>query len=203
MRLLSLAFSFGWTEVAKPPSRRQGRAFLHLARFLLLYLFLLLPAPRSPVDNLLPLLLLFSSLPDSSAAQCSLPNIPSPTPLPSPLSLFARSLFFIVSFFPLLYLLFSHLFNVSRQPPAFLAFSVRVYTSASNNRNCASSMKDSTHIRDGSCLLPFKKTFIHAILRTRRGEQVATCPWKRVEDIHVLYLGARTAVLSRGFAIIV
>lgn len=92
MRLLSLAFSFGWTEVAKPPSRRQGRAFLHLARFLLLYLFLLLPAPRSPVDNLLPLLLLFSSLPDSSAAQCSLPNIPSPSPL-SPLS-FSRVLSF-------------------------------------------------------------------------------------------------------------
>lgn len=203
MRLLSLAFSFGWTEVAKPPSRRQGRAFLHLARFLLLYLFLLLPAPRSPVDNLLPpLFLLLSSLLDSLAAQCSLPNILPPLPPLSPL-FFARSLFFIVSFFPLLYLLFSHLFNVSRQPPAFLAFSVRVYTSASNNRNCASSMKDSTHIRDGSCLLPFKKTFIHAILRTRRGEQVATCPWKHVEDIYVFYLGVRTAVLSRGFAIIV
>lgn len=113
-----------------PPSGRQGRAFLHLARFLLFYLFLLLPAPRFPVDNLLPPLLPILWLPN---APCPM-SLSLPPHLPTPR--FARSLFFIVSFFPLLYLLFSHLFNVSRQPPAFLAFSVRrsVYTSASNNR---------------------------------------------------------------------
>lgn len=114
-----------------PPSGRQGRAFLHLARFLLLYLFLLLPAPRFPVDNLLPPLLRFSGCP-MLLAQCPSPYLPT-----SPL-LVSRVLSFssFLSFFPLLYLLFSHLFNVSRQPPAFLAFSVRrsVYTSASNNR---------------------------------------------------------------------
>lgn len=131
MRLLSLAFSFGWTEVAKrlQAGAKAEHSFTSLDFCSFIYFF---SFPRR--DS--PSIISFPLSSDSLAAQCSLPNVP-PFPLPHlPTPRFARSLFFIVSFFPLLYLLFSHLFNVSRQPPAFLAFSVRrsVYTSASNNR---------------------------------------------------------------------
>lgn len=95
MRLLSLASSFGQTRLPlRAAGRRQGRAFLHLARFLLFSLFSLshrdlpsiIPSSPSPCDS-------------SQGARC---------PLSTNLYLFLS-----------LYLQFSHLFSC----PVCLRFS--------------------------------------------------------------------------------
>lgn len=132
MRLLSLAFSFGWTEVAKrlQAGAKAEHSFTSLDFCSFIYFFSF-PRRDSPSIISFPLSSRFSGCP-MLLAQCPSPHL-STSPLPVSRVLSFSS---FLSFFPLLYLLFSHLFNVSRQPPAFLAFSVRrsVYTSASNNR---------------------------------------------------------------------
>lgn len=123
-----------------PPSGRQGRAFLHLARFLLLYLFLLLPAPRFPVDNLLPPLLRFSGCP-MLLAQCPSPYLPTSPLLVSRVLSFSSFLSFHFSTCCFLICLTSH---ASRPPFSLFLSAVLCIPVPRTIENCASSMKDST-----------------------------------------------------------
>lgn len=124
-----------------PPSGRQGRAFLHLARFLLLYLFLLLPAPRFPVDNLLPPLLPILWLPNAPCPMSPPSHFPTSPLLVSRVLSFSSFLSFHFSTCCFLICLTSH---ASRPPFSLFLSAVLCIPVPRTIENCASSMKDST-----------------------------------------------------------
>lgn len=141
MRLLSLAFSFGWTEVAKrlQAGAKAEHSFTSLDFCSFIYFFSF-PRRDSPSIISFPLSSRFSGCP-MLLAQCPSPYLPTSPLLVSRVLSFSSFLSFHFSTCCFLICLTSH---ASRPPFSLFLSAVLCIPVPRTIENCASSMKDST-----------------------------------------------------------